>query len=112
MIRRGAAARPRWLKWLEGAHMYVWGQGAAGVGGGIARGVSAERFETPLAGGDAASMRAGRFCWRAACQRRGGNRPRPGLPPEGETGKGEIKLLSPPGYFSCSPLVPTPPPPT
>jgi hypothetical protein len=30
--------------------------------------------------------------WRAACRRRGGNPPRPGLPPEGETGKGEIQI--------------------
>ena len=30
--------------------------------------------------------------WRAACRRRGGNPPRPGFPPEGETGKGEILI--------------------
>ena len=30
--------------------------------------------------------------WQAACRRRGGNPPRPGFPPEGETGKGEIQI--------------------
>jgi hypothetical protein len=35
-------------------------------------------------------MGASAFCWRAACQRRGGNPP--GFPPEGETGKGEFRL--------------------
>jgi hypothetical protein len=41
-----------------------------------------------LWGEPAASMRASAFCWRAACFRRGGNHPRPGLP-LGETGKGD-----------------------
>src|SRR5580700_7237632 len=56
---------------------------APGQPGGCTRGVSAERFETPLAGGAA-------WFWR-----RGGNPPRPGLPPEGETEKGESKFLIP-----------------
>ena len=60
--------------------------------GGCARGVSAERFETPLAGGAAAAMCASAVCWRAACQRRGGNPPAPAFPQRGETGKGEIRL--------------------
>src|SRR5439155_27299463 len=47
--------------------------------GGCTRGVSAERFETPLVG-------------RAACfWRRGGNPPAPAFPRRGETGKGAIK---------------------
>jgi hypothetical protein len=72
--------------------------------GGCTRGVSAKRFETPLVGGAASGMRASAVRkapvshtrrprrWRAACRRRGGNPPRPGLPPEGETGKGEIQI--------------------
>src|SRR5215472_9165491 len=48
--------------------------------GGCARGVSAERFETPLAGGAAALMCASAFCWPTACQRRGGNPPAPAFP--------------------------------
>src|SRR5262245_59126003 len=55
--------------------------------GGCARGVSAERFETPLAGGAAASMCASAVCWRIACQRVGGTRP-PRLSPGGGNGKG------------------------
>ena len=45
--------------------------------GGMRKGGSAERFETPLAGGAAAAA------W--------GEPARPGFPP-GETGKGEIRL--------------------
>jgi len=56
--------------------------------GGCARGVSAERFETPLAGGAAASMRASAFCWRAACQRLGGNPPAPAFPRRGKRERG------------------------
>src|SRR5580692_1315738 len=41
-----------------------------------------------LWGEPAASMLASAFGWRAACFRRGGNHPRPGLP-LGETGKGD-----------------------
>ena len=48
--------------------------------GGCARGVSAERFETPLAGGVAAVMCASAFCWHTACQRRGGNPPAHAFP--------------------------------
>ena len=48
--------------------------------GGCARGVSAERFETPLAGGAAALMCASAFCWHTACQRRGGNPPAHAFP--------------------------------
>src|SRR5579864_4170611 len=48
--------------------------------GGCTRGVSAERFETPLVGG------AARF-WRL-----GGNPPTPAFPREGETGKGAIQI--------------------
>src|ERR1035438_2749998 len=49
-------------------------------GGGCTRGVSAERFETPSCGGSRPLLAA----W--------GEPSRPGFPPEGETGKGEIKL--------------------
>jgi hypothetical protein len=62
-----------------------------------ARGVSAERIETPLAGGAAASMCASAFCWRAACQRRGGNHPRPGFP-LGGNGKGGSDSLLPQAF--------------
>jgi hypothetical protein len=62
--------------------------------GGCARGVSAERFETPLAGGAAASMRAGASCWRAACQRRGGNPPAPAFPRRGKRKRGRSDFLA------------------
>jgi hypothetical protein len=75
------------------SRLTIWTRPRWRPSGGCARGVSAERFETPLAGGAAAPMRASAFCWRAACQRHGGHPPRPGFPPEGETGKGEIRLL-------------------
>jgi hypothetical protein len=58
-----------------------------------ARGISAERFEIPLAGGAAASMRASVFGWRAACDRRGGNHPRPGFPHRGNGKGGSTSLL-------------------
>jgi hypothetical protein len=48
--------------------------------GGCARGVSAERFETPLAGGAAALMCASAVCWHTACQRLGGNPPAHAFP--------------------------------
>jgi hypothetical protein len=48
--------------------------------GGCARGVSVERFETPLAGGAAASMCASAFCRHTACRRRGGNPPAHAFP--------------------------------
>jgi hypothetical protein len=69
--RRTIATRPRWSPL-----------------GGCARGVSAECFETPLAGGAAASMCASAFCWRAACQRRGGNPPAPAFPRRGKRERG------------------------
>src|SRR5436190_13330599 len=72
--------------------------------GGCARGGSAERFETPLAGGAAASMPASVLCWRAACAA-WGEPARPGFPPEGETGKGESKFLAAAGDFLCHPLL-------
>jgi len=62
--------------------------------GGCARGVSAERFETPLAGGAAAPMRASAFCWRAACQRRGGNPPAPAFPWRGKRERGGSNFLA------------------
>ena len=62
--------------------------------GGCARGVSAERFETPLAGGAAASMGASAFCWRAACQRRGGNPPAPAFPRRGKRERGSSDFLA------------------
>src|SRR6516164_4509228 len=62
--------------------------------GGCARGVSAERFETPLAGGAAASMCASAFCWRTACQRRGGNPPAPAFPRRGKRERGSSGFLA------------------
>src|ERR1700683_4322257 len=50
--------------------------------GGSTRGVSAERFETPSCGGSRPLLAA----W--------GEPARPGLPPEGETEKGELKFLA------------------
>jgi hypothetical protein len=44
------------------------------------KGGSAERFETPLAGGAAALMCASAFCWHTSCQRRGGNPPAHAFP--------------------------------
>ena len=62
--------------------------------GGCARGVSAERFETPLAGGAAALMCASAFCWRTACQRRGGNPPAPAFPRMGKRERGSSDFLA------------------
>ena len=58
-------------------------------------GVSAERFETPLAGGAAASMCASAVCWRTACQRRGGNPPAPAFPRRGNGKEGVQTSLLP-----------------
>src|SRR5258708_15828849 len=69
-----------------------------GTAGGCARGVSAERFETPLAGGAAASRRASGLRWRVACAA-WGEPARPGLPPEGETGKGDLNFLAAAGIY-------------
>ncbi len=38
--------------------------------------------------------------------RRGGNRPRPGLPPQGETGKGGSKFLAAAGFWPLAPTIP------
>ena len=62
--------------------------------GGCARGGSAERFETPLAGGAAASMCASAFCWHTACQRRGGNPPAPAFPRRGKRERGSSDVLA------------------
>ena len=62
--------------------------------GGCARGVSAERFETPLAGGAAASMCASAFCRHTACQRRGGNPPGPAFPRRGKRERGSSDVLA------------------
>jgi hypothetical protein len=70
-IEGGITTRPRGYPW-----------------GGCARGVSAERFETPLAGGAAALMCASAFCWHTACQRRGGNPPAPAFPRRGKRERG------------------------
>lgn len=49
---------------------------------------------SPLVGGAALHVRASAVGWRATCLRRGGNPPAPVFPREGETEKGEIKLLA------------------
>jgi len=52
-----------------------------------------------LRGEPARTASVSAVCWRATCFRRGGNHPRPGLPPEGETEKGAIKsFLAAAGY--------------
>src|SRR2546425_13137462 len=56
--------------------------GAPGQPGGYTRGVSAERFETPLVGGAAC-------CWR-----RGGNPPAPAFPRRGKRERGRSNLLA------------------
>ena len=68
--------------------------------GGCARGVSAERFETPLAGGAAASMCASAFGWHIACQRRGGNPPAPAFPRRGKRERGRSDFLAAAGSSS------------
>jgi hypothetical protein len=62
--------------------------------GGCARGVSAERFETPLAGGAAAPLCASAFCWHTACQRLGGNPPAPAFPRRGKRERGCSDFLA------------------
>src|SRR5215472_8652944 len=62
--------------------------------GGCARGVSAQCFETPLAGGAAAAMGASAVCWRTACQRRGGNPPAPAFPWRGKRERGRLDVLA------------------
>ena len=68
--------------------------------GGCARGVSAERFETPLAGGAAASMCASAFGWHIACQRCGGNPPAPAFPRRGKRERGRSDFLAAAGSSS------------
>src|SRR5215467_10752543 len=68
--------------------------------GGCARGGSAERFETPLAGGAAASMCASAFGWHIACQRRGGNPPAPAFPRRGKRERGRSDFLAAAGSSS------------
>jgi len=49
-------------------------------------------------------MRASAFGWRAACPAPWGEPARPGFPPEGETGKGELNFLAAAGLgfaFDC-----------
>jgi len=48
----------------------------------------------PSCGGSRRKRRDNGFGWRAACRGVGGEPARPGLPPEGETEKGEINLLA------------------
>jgi hypothetical protein len=72
----------------------MWAQPQRCPSGGCARGGSAERFETPLAGGAAASMCASAFCWRTACQRRGGNPPAPAFPRRGKRERGSSDFLA------------------
>jgi len=57
-----------------------------------ARGISAERFEIPLAGGGAASMGASAVGWRPACAA-WGEPARPGFPRRGN-GKGATRFLA------------------
>src|SRR5262252_4463091 len=54
---------------------------------------SRERFETPLAGGAAAPMRASAFCWHTTCQRRGGNPPAPAFARRGKRERGCSEFL-------------------
>jgi len=68
--------------------------------GGMHKGGSAERFETPLWGELAASMGASAFCWRAACQRRGGNPPAPAFPRRGKRERGSSDFLAAAGSSS------------
>jgi hypothetical protein len=70
------------------SRLTIWTRPRWRPSGGCAKGVSAERFETPLAGGAAAPMRASAFCWRAACQRLGGNPPVPAFPRRGKRERG------------------------
>src|ERR1700688_2604868 len=81
MLQRGAVRRSDYQSY----------QTARATEGDRARGISAERFEIPLAGGVAASVPASAVGWRATCAA-WGEPARPGFPPEGETGKGEINF--------------------
>jgi hypothetical protein len=76
------------------SRLTIWTRPRWHPSGGCARGVSAERFETPLAGGAAASMCASAVCWRAACQRRGGNPPAPAFPRRGKRERGSSDFLA------------------
>ena len=66
--------------------------------GGCTRGAPA-----PLVGGAAASMRDSVFCWRAACQRRGGNPPAPAFPRRGKRERGRSNSLLPQANFFTRP---------
>jgi hypothetical protein len=76
------------------SRLTIWTRPRWRPSGGCARGVSAERFETPLVGGAAAPMRASAFCWRAACQRLGGNPPAPAFPQRGKRERGSSDFLA------------------
>ena len=100
-MRRSQKSRPTWrpslifFPTLSGrSRLTIWAQPQWRPSGGCARGVSAERFETPLAGGAAASMGASAFCWRTACQRRGGNPPAPAFPRRGKRERGSSNFLA------------------
>ena len=83
-----------------------WGSLHGAHRGDRARGVSAERFGTPLAGGAAAPMRASAFCWRAACQRLGGNPPTPAFPRRGKRERGRSDFLAAAGIRARSTTTP------
>jgi hypothetical protein len=70
-----------------------------------ARGISAERFEIPLAGGAAAAMPAGVVGRRAACAA-WGEPARPGFSPEGKRERGESSSLLPQADSALRPLSP------
>ena len=84
------------------SRLAIWTRPRWRQSGGCARGVSAERFETPLAGGAAAPMRASAFCWRAACQRLGGNPPAPAFPRRGKRERGRSDFLAAAGIRARS----------
>jgi hypothetical protein len=90
------------------SRLTIWTRPRWRPSGGCARGVSAERFETPLAGGAAAPMRASAFCWRAACQRLGGNPPAPAFPRRGKRERGRSGFLAAARSSSLAPLAGTP----
>src|SRR5260370_24765936 len=89
------------LPWLLDEHTRRWGAYCPPSGGGCTRGVSAERFETPLVG-------------RAACfWRRGGNPPAPAFPRRGKRERGRSNLLAAAGIClritpEYRPLTPSP----
>src|ERR1700688_593730 len=96
MLQRGAVRRSDYQSY----------QTARATEGDRARGISAERFEIPLAGGVAASVPASAVGWRATCAA-WGEPARPGFPPEGETGKGEINCLAAAGGWRPDAMAPS-----